>query len=139
MPNTPLINGISYSWVNISFILFGVPVVGITAINYKRKQVKTNNYGAGPYPVSRGYGNYEFEGDIEIYAETLKAIISGAPGRDILQIPPFDIPVLFSGNGITTTKDVLRSVEFLEDPMDSKSGDTKILCKLPMIIADINR
>lgn len=134
-----LINGVSYAWANINALVLGIPLTGITSINYKRKQVKTNNMGAGMKPVSRGYGNYEFEGDIEIYMETLKAIIAGAPNRDILQIPPFDIPVLFSGDGVTVTTDTLKKVEFLEDPMEAKQGDTKILCKIPLIIADIYR
>ena len=51
---TPLINGVNYSWSNIKFNLFGVPVVGITEINYTRKQNKENQYGAGVEPVSRG-------------------------------------------------------------------------------------
>ena len=53
---TPLINGVAYSWASINFTLFGVPVAGIVSIEYNRKQAKTNNYGAGTEPVSRGYG-----------------------------------------------------------------------------------
>lgn len=120
-------------------ILFGTPVIGILAINYKRKQKKDNNYGAGPQPVSRGYGNYEYEGDIELYVDTWKAIIASSPNRDPLQIGPFDIPVTFTGTGVTTTKDVLRAVEFLEDPLESKSGDTKLTVKIPLIIGGIDR
>lgn len=136
---TPLINGINYSWANISFILFGVPLIGITSINYKRKMEKKNNWGAGQQPVSRGYGNYDYEGDIEVYLDLWKNIISQAPNRDPLQIQPFDIPVTYSGTGISTAKDVLRGVEFMEDPLESKSGDTRILVKIPLIIAAIDR
>lgn len=139
MPDTPLINGVSYAWANISFILFGDPVVGITAINYKIKQKKSNNYGKGFRPVSRGYGNEEYEGDIEMYLDVWKAIISGAPNRKPLQIPYFDIPVLFSGDGVVTTKDVLKAVEFLEDPLESKQDDTSLKVKIPLIIGDIQR
>ena len=42
---TPLINGVSYGWGNIQLVLFGVPVVGITKIDYKAKQTKENLYG----------------------------------------------------------------------------------------------
>lgn len=136
---TPIVNGVNYSWSNVSVILFGTPVIGILAINYKRKQKKDNNYGAGPQPVSRGYGNYEYEGDIELYVDTWKAIIASSPNRDPLQIGPFDIPVTFTGTGITTTKDVLRAVEFLEDPLESKSGDTKLTVKISLIIGGIDR
>ena len=135
----PLINGINYSWSNISVIIFGTPVVGILSIEYKRKQKKENNYGAGNKPVSRGYGMYEFEGSIELYTDTWKGIIASSPGRDPLRIAPFDIPVTFGGTGVLAMKDVLRGCEFLEDPLSGKSGDTKLTVKIPLIIADIER
>lgn len=139
MAVTPLINGINYSWANITLSIGGVPVVGITKIEYKRKQKKENNYGAGAQPVSRGYGNYEYEGSIEIYTDEWKRIIAAAPNRDPLLIPPFDIPVTFSGTGITPVKDVLRAVEFMEDPLSVSQGDTKILVTIPLIIGSIER
>jgi hypothetical protein len=139
MPGTPIVNGVNYSWSNISLILFGTPIVGVLAIEYKRKQKKENNYGAGTQPVSRGYGNYEYEGSIELYTDTWKAIIASSPNRDPLSIGPFDIPVTFTGTGVTTTKDVLRAVEFMEDPLESKSGDTKLTVKIPLIIGGIDR
>jgi hypothetical protein len=136
---TPLINGINYSWANISLVLFGVPVVGITKIEYKRKQKKDNNYGAGSQPVSRGYGNYEYEGSIEIYTDELKRIIAAAPGRDIMQIPPFDIQVVYSGRGLAPDKDTLRSCEFTEEALNASQGDTKLMVSLPLVIGMINR
>lgn len=139
MPTTALINGVNYSWSNISFILFGVPITGILAINYKRKQKKDNNYGAGPEPVSRGYGNNEYEGDIELYTDVWKSIIASSPNRNPLDIPPFNIPITFSGKGVLTERDVLKAVEFLEDPMESKQGDTKLTVKIPLIIGGIDR
>lgn len=139
MPNTALINGVNYSWSNISLILFGTPVLGIISIDYKEKQKKDNNYGAGSKPVSRGYGNFEYEGSIEIYTDTWKAIIDGSPNRSPLLIPPFNIPITFGGDGVITTRDVLKAVEFLENPFEGKSGDTKLTIKIPLIIGDIQR
>lgn len=139
MPITPLINGINYAWANVTLILFGVPVVGITKIDYNRKQKKENNYGAGQNPVSRGYGNVENDCSIEIYMDELKRIIAASPGRDILKIKPFDIQVTFGGDGVEPTKDVLRSCEFLEDPFSGGQGDQKLMAKLPIIVASIEK
>lgn len=136
---TPLINGTSYANANISVNPFGTPLVGITSIEYKRKQTKTNNYGAGVEPVSRGYGIAEYEGSIEVYLEEWKAFIAAAPGRDVLRIPPFNIPVTFSGEGVLTTQDTLLAVEFSEDSMESKTGDTSIKIKIPFIFAGLTR
>jgi hypothetical protein len=134
-----LVNGVNYSWGNITVVLFGVPLSGILGIGYKAKQAKTNNYGQGNEPVSRGYGMKEYEGSIEIYTDTLKAIIAQAPGRDITKIPPFNIPVTFGGEGVGTTKDVLLACEFMEDPFAGKSGDTKLTVTIPLIIGGISR
>jgi hypothetical protein len=136
---TPLINGINYSWGNITLNLFGVPVVGITKIEYKAKQKKDNNYGAGSQPVSRGYGNYEYEGHIEIYTDEWKRIIAASPNRNPLSIAPFDIQVVYAGRGLTADKDVLRSCEFLENPLTANQGDTKLMVTIPLIIALIER
>ena len=137
MPVTPLINGVNYAWANIKFNLFGVPVVGITEVNYKRKQVKDNNYGYGTEPISRGYGNVEYEADITIYLDEWRRIIAASPDKDPLLIKPFDIQVIFGGSSVSFQQDTLRSCEFMEDPMATKQGDSKILIKIPLIIAGI--
>jgi hypothetical protein len=139
MPGGVLVNGTNYSYSNVSFMLFGIVVTGITKISYRRKQNKENNYGWGDKPISRGYGNYEYEGSIELYMDEWKKIIAAAPNRDPFQIPPFDIPVVFGGTRVTADKDVLRSAEFTEDGFDASQGDTKLLVTVPLIIGDIER
>lgn len=136
---TPLINGINYSWANITFNLFGVPVVGITKIDYNAKQKKENNYGAGAQPVSRGYGNYEYEGKIEMYLDEWKRIIAAAPNRDPLSIAPFDIQITYAGRGLVAEKDVLKACEFLENPLSASQGDTKLMVTIPLVIGLIER
>jgi len=133
----PLINGVSYSWSNIKLVLFGVPVVGITKIEYKRKQKKENHYGMGTEPVSRGYGNKEYEGKITLYRDEWDAIIAAAPSKDPLDIPFFDIQVSFEGPRVQTQNDVLRACEFTEDPFTVSQGDTKIMVDIPIIIGTI--
>lgn len=139
MAGIPLINNINYSWANISFVLFGVPITQITKISYSRKQKKENNYGAGYDPVSRGYGNKEYEASIEMYTDQWLQIIALAPNNDPLQIPPFDIPVIFAIDGQSPVKDVLRSCEFTEDPFTGSQGDTKLMVTIPLMPAAIDR
>jgi len=136
---TPLINGVAYSWSSISFVLFGIPVSGITSIEYNRKQAKTNNYGAGAEPVSRGYGRKEYDGSIEIYLDEWKKVIAAAPNRNPLQIGWFPISVVYGNSIADATKDTLNACEFLEDPFTAKEGDTKLTVKIPLIIAQITR
>jgi hypothetical protein len=134
---TPLINGIAYSWASVRLVLFGVPVTGVTKIDYKAKQTKTNNYGSGIKPVSRGYGNEEYEGSIELYLDQWKAIIAASPSLNPLLIQPFSIQVVFGGTRTAAATDVLQSVEFLEDPLTTSQGDTSIKISIPIIIGGI--
>jgi hypothetical protein len=131
----PLVNGIANSWNNITCIIAGTPIIGITNIEWNYKQAKDLNYGAGAYPVSRGYGKKEYSGSIEIYYETLKAIEAIAPLNDITNIPMFDIVVTFAGVGIIPNVVVLKACEFMEMPFAVTQGDTKISIKIPLSVA----
>ena len=132
-----LINGINYSWASVRLVLFGVPVTGVTKIEYKAKQAKSNNYGVGIEPVSRGYGNKEYEGSIELYLDQWKAIQLAAPNGNPTNIAPFSIQVVFGGNRTTAATDVLTMVEFLEDPMTASQGDMMLKVTIPLIIGGI--
>ncbi|MEX2053137.1 MAG: hypothetical protein WD898_02855 [Candidatus Paceibacterota bacterium] len=139
MATTPLVNGTNYSWNNVKLVLFGVPVIGITKIEYKAKQVKENNYGMGAEPVSRGIGNKEYEGSIELYVDEWKRIIDASPLRDPLEIPPFDIQVIYGGTRVLPNLDILQGVEFLENPFNVSQGDSKIMITIPLVIGGIKR
>jgi alanine racemase len=138
MNQPPLINGVEYSWADITLNLLGVPVAGITAISYKKSKVKENVYGAGSKPVSRGYGNETYEGSITFLMTELQALRKAAPDGDITKIPPFAIPVAFlPENSVNVVLHTLRNVEFMEDSVSSKQGDTKIEVEIPLIISDV--
>lgn len=135
-----LVNGVNYAWANITVALFGVPVIGITKISWKQSQVKDNNYGFGKEPVSRGYGNVEYEGEMELYYDELvrlnqAAIVAG--GKSILDIPWFDLPIVFGGQGVAVTTTILTAVEFKENPLQANQGDTKLLVTVPLVIGGI--
>lgn len=137
---TAMINGIAYSGVNIVPIIPLVgPVTGITKISYTVKQKKDNNYSLLKDPVSRGYGAQEYECSIEIYKDSLNKIIDLAPNKNILEIPPFPITILFGGAGVAVRKEVLEYCEFLEDPMSVNAGDTSIKLTVPIIIGGITK
>lgn len=135
----PLINGTNYAWNNIKVVLFGVPVIGITKLEYKAKQTKENNYGMGTEPVSRGIGNKEYDGSMELYLDEWKRIIDASPERDPLNIPPFNVQVIYGGTRVLPNVDILQAVEFKENPFTSSQGDSKILITIPLVIGGIKR
>lgn len=52
----PFINGKLYDWADIVLVIAGVPVTGITGIEYKDDQDIVTKYGAGRYPVGYAKG-----------------------------------------------------------------------------------
>lgn len=135
---TTLINGVSYGWSSVTFPVAGVPIVGITKINYKKTQVKENIYGVGVQPVSRGYGNKTYEGSITIKREELNRLILAAPDNDISNITPFTIPVIYSdGTRVTPRVDELKAVEFKGFDMTTNQGDTSIDVEIELVIGNI--
>jgi hypothetical protein len=136
---TALSQGTSYSWPNITVIGLGTPFLTVTKIEYKVMQEKTNNYGPGAEPISRGYGRVEYEGSIEMYLDEWRRIVEVSPNRNPLQIAPFDITIILAGAGVAAATEVLRSVEFLESPMVANEGDTRLLVTIPIIIGTIER
>lgn len=137
MANNILINGINYSWGDIQLVLFGVPVRGCTKVEYKTKQNKTNNYGIGVKPISRGYGNEEYEGSIELYMDEWKGIIANSPNKNPMQIAPFPITVLFGSSRAGANVVKLQKCEFLESGFTANQGDTSLKVTIPLIIGGI--
>ena len=132
-----LINGVNYSWGNLTIVAYGNIVIAVTALKYKSKQEKTNNYGLGIEPISRGYGRKEYESSVTLYIDELKKLRKVAPGGDIMQIPASDMQCLWAGSRVLPTKDVLKAFEFLEDGTEASEGDTKLLVEIPLIIGGI--
>jgi hypothetical protein len=135
---TALINGVNYSWSNVTVVLFGVPIIGITEINYNSKQKKENNYGIGVEPISRGYGNKEYDGSIKLYLDEWIGIVNASPMKDPTQIAPFDIQIVYGGSRVTSKVDIIHMAEFLENPLKSAQGDGKIEVTIPLIIGGIS-
>lgn len=134
-----LIQGVSYSASNFNNIAFGVPVIGITALSYTRKQVKENNYGLGIEPISRGYAQASYEGSITVYREWWQSVINAAPNKDPLSIPAFDWTINYGNLNQPLIIETLQAFEFLEDGVKVSAGDTKLLMDIPVIFAGIKR
>jgi|SRR5690242_1623676 len=135
-PITPLINGRAYSWADVTFNLGGVPIVGITKINYDDSQVKEDNMGAGKYPVARGYGNYKANASVTMYASEVEALQDKAPNGSLLDYGTFDVTVQYMVGAVIKTH-VLKNVEFTKNERNMNQGDTKVEVDLPLIVSHI--
>lgn len=133
-----LINGESISWAQVQILFLGAPLTGIREVKYSSKREKVNNYGAGSKPVSRGYGKYEYEGSIKFLAEEWRNIIKASPNQDPLDLPYFDLNIIFlssiTGLLMTTT---WKAAEILNNPLDVAEGATMVEVEVNFIMAEI--
>lgn len=136
-PLIPLINCKSYEWADIICNILGVPIVGITSIMYSEKQDMKNIYGAGNRPVSRAYGNIEPNAKLTLLMEEVEAIQAVAPGGNIMNIPEFNVTIVYIDPSLVTRTHILRNVRFTGNVRDIKQGDTSIGVEMDLIISHV--
>ena len=137
---TTIINrfGKIIGWNNITLRVLGRDVEAITEIAYDDDVKKSNELGAGKYPIGQSEGNYEAKASITLYKEEIFAIQRALPpGTRIQDIPPFSINVMYDYNG-TIMKDVLNNVQFMNNGVDAKQGDQKLTTKMDLLISHID-
>ena len=133
----PLVNGMLYSWADIVCAPNGVPVTGITAIEYGDDQEVVNKYGAGRHPVGRAKGRITPSAKITLYQEEVEAIQRQAPNGRIQDIAPFDIPVTYVPDSGIVTVDIIRNCQFKANTRKWKEGDTGQEVELELVPSHI--
>ena len=131
-------NSKEYSWVNVSVVLFGQPVIGCRGIEYKPKMAKEAMYAMGKRAYSIQCGKREYEGTLTITQSELAALNRSAVAKgydDVLDLE-MDIVVSYVDNGIVTT-DRIQNATFTEAPMSMKEGDMYMEVALPFIALDV--
>lgn len=121
----PLVNGRAYSYVDIKFVTLGVALPSVSAINYTQEQPKENHHGTGNNVVSRGRGPKNATASFDISMNDTEALRDAAPNGDLLDIPAFDIVVVY-GNPQKPVTHVIKNFEFSDDGVESTTGDTDI-------------
>ncbi len=133
----PLINGMLYSWADIVVAPNGVPITGITGIEYGDEQDVVNKYGAGRHPVGRAKGRITPSGKITLYQEEVEALQRQAPNGRIQDIAPFDIMVVYIPDSGIITTDKIRNCQFKANTRKWKEGDTGQEVELELVPSHI--
>lgn len=134
--NTPLINGRAYDYASVTVNILGVPLNGIDSIEYAEEQTKENNFGAGKYAVSRGHGEVNASGSMELHMNDVEALRNAAPDGRLLDIPAFDIVVSFLVENKVKTH-TLKNCEFLSDGVSGSQGDTKLTRSFDLVMSHV--
>lgn len=134
---TALVNGESYSWSQVTINLLGRSIEGVSSIEYETTQEKTNNYGRGVKPVSRGRGKKSYTGSVTLKEEEIRAIEAALPiNKSLVDIAAFPIVVVFNNNGILNT-DTLMYCEFTNRGVSVNTDSTDVERQINLIIGDI--
>ncbi|GAF93645.1 unnamed protein product [marine sediment metagenome] len=121
----PLINGRAYDYVDIQVSILGAELNGVTEVNYTSTQEKVNNFGTGVFPTSRGRAARDTAGSIGLSMNEVEALREIAPLGNLLDIPAFDIVVVF-GNVQAPQTHIVKNCEFLSDGTETSQGDTSV-------------
>jgi hypothetical protein len=133
----PLINGIAYSWGDIVCTIGGVPITGITAIEYSDSQVVENHYGAGRHPISRSKGRITPTAKITLTMDEVVAIQSQSVNGRLQDIAPFDVGISYLPASGQIVHDKVRNCQFKENKRTWKEGDTQQEVELELVPSHI--
>jgi hypothetical protein len=134
---TPLVNGQAYAYADIVVTILGSPIAGITSVTYSDSQEITENFGAGNFPTSRGFGKIESEAAITIDRAELNALLNAAPDNRLQRIGEFDITVSYVPEGSAPVTDIIKNCRFKNTPSGASEGDSNVLAELELAVSHI--
>lgn len=132
------INNKEYAWGDITVVIFGRPLVGITGIEYKPKKAKEAKHGRGCNPKSIQHGRREYEGSLTIMQSELIALNQAARSKgykDVLDVD-FDIVVTYEA-GLVVTVDKVCCASITDFNSGMKEGDAQAEISLPFVALDV--
>ena len=133
----PFVNGKLYDWADIVLVIAGVPVTGITGIEYKDDQDIVTKYGAGRYPVGFAKGRITSTGKITLYQEEVEAMQRQSLTGRLQDIAPFDIIVSYLPDTGIVSIDKLRNCMFKNNGRGWKEGDTGQKVEIDLVMSHI--
>lgn len=137
-----LINGRSYSFVQITVTIMNVAIIGVTEINYEEEQEKVNNKGTSPRGHSRGHGSIDTTASIGLSMNEVEklrdaVVTAGTSTGSLLALEPFDITVVYlNAQRVITHK--LKDCEFTKDMGGGSEGDTEIAGVYDLIVSEVH-
>jgi hypothetical protein len=131
------INGQSYGWNSIGLNIAGIPVAGITAINYKEEQAIEPVYGSGNRQVGYSKGKITNTGSITLQAEEVEALQAASVTGRLQDIPEFTVVVSYATDDGKISMHTLKYCRFKNNGRDSKEGDMSIGVTIDLLIGEI--
>lgn len=131
-----MINGVNYSWSSVKVRLLGALLLGITKISYKEEQEIEGQMGAGDMPVSVGFGEVKFSGELELTAELMDALVEESPSGRVQDLM-FPIVVQYMKPDGNFANHTLGPCIIKNNGRDVKAGDKVIRHGANLFIGNI--
>lgn len=133
----PLVNGKQYEYADITMIVLGTPIIGVTAIEYGEEDNIENVYATGRYPVGRGYGQITPSAKVTILMNEVMNVVASAPNGRVQDIPEFDIVVSYTDANLIPVVHTIRNCKFKTNKISTASGDTSIPIEMDLVPSHI--
>ncbi len=133
----PMVNGMLCAWADVVVLIGGVPVTGITGVEYDDQQEIVNKYGAGRHPVGRSKGRITPSGKLILYQEEVQALSAQSTTGRLQDLPPFDVIVQYLPDSGLLVTDKIRNCHISGNARKWKEGDTGQEVELPLVPSHI--
>lgn len=133
----PLVNGMLVAWADIVVLVGGVPITGITGIEYTDDQEIVNKYGAGRYPVGRAKGRITPSAKMTLYQEEVVALQSQSVNGRLQDLPVIEVQVSYLPESGIVVTDKIRNCHISTNARKWKEGDTGQEVELPLVPSHI--
>lgn len=129
-----------YEFSSLNVLVGGKPIIGLLGLSYKVSQDKKAIYGKGNLPIAIQKGNISTEGTLKVLQSELETLVK-AGGKNGLLGLEVDIVAEYGNpsQGDMPKIDILRGVQFTEEPRELNQGDTNMEIELPFIFLRIDR
>ena len=126
-----------YEWSDVSVVLANHDVIGLRGVSYSSSQEKEALYAKGNKPHGIQRGNISYSGTIRLLQSELIALQEAA-GGSVLNITT-DVVVAYGNpaSGSAKHTDLIRGVEFTEEPKSLNQNDKFMEIELPFIAIDV--
>ena len=133
----PLVNGKQYEYADITMIVLGTPILGVTNIEYGEEDNIENVYATGRYPIGRGYGQITPMAKVTILMNEVMNIVSQSHNGRLQDIPEFDIVVSFTDVNLIPVVHKIKNCRFKTNKLSTATGDTSIPMEMDLVPSHI--
>lgn len=131
-----------FAWKNISVMIGGRPIAGLTDIEYKVEKEFEEIYGAGQYAQFLGEGNKKFSGTVEMLQGDYELLVEEARKLGGTDITDMEVSITVSyipsiNTTLKTITDHISGVRFTDSSKKISQGETHMKVSLPFIALSI--